>query len=168
MAMNNEMSSRDPCSSLPEEPPNHTIRENRKGAFWEDRYHATAVSTDSHLVRCLTYIDCNMVRAGVVDHPAQWPHGGYREILKPGRRYHIIARHRLVSLLGLKQHEDLSTRYAEWIKTAMSDRSSRQPFWSNSVAIGNQEFIGQVQEGLSASVTSAKLLYCYLASGFPV
>ena len=127
----------------------YNIRKNRKGAFWEDRYHATAVSTDSHLVRCLMYIDCNMVRTGVVDHPAQWPHGGYHEILKPGRRYRIIARNRLVSLLGLKQHEDLSTLYAGWIKTAMSERSSRQPFWSNTIAVGNHEFIGHVRERLT-------------------
>ena len=44
-------------------------RKNRKGAFWEDRYHATAVGSKEHLVRCMLYIDFNMVRAGVVDHP---------------------------------------------------------------------------------------------------
>jgi putative transposase len=47
-------------------------RKSRKGAFWEDRYFATAVSTDRHLIRCLLYIDLNMVRAGVVDHPSLW------------------------------------------------------------------------------------------------
>ncbi|MBI3620994.1 MAG: transposase, partial [Nitrospirae bacterium] len=47
-------------------------RKGRKGAFWEDRYHATAVETDGHLIRCLVYMDLNMVRAGVVAHPAEW------------------------------------------------------------------------------------------------
>ena len=51
-------------------------RKKRKGAFWNDRYHATAVESDDHLVRCLVYIDLNMVRAGVVDHPSEWPYGG--------------------------------------------------------------------------------------------
>ncbi len=36
-------------------------RKERKGAFWEDRYHATAVEADEHLIRCLVYIDLNMV-----------------------------------------------------------------------------------------------------------
>jgi len=40
-------------------------RKGRKGAYWEDRYHATAVETDEHLVQCLVYIDLNMVRAAV-------------------------------------------------------------------------------------------------------
>jgi putative transposase len=30
-------------------------RKQRKGAFWEDRYHATAVDTDAHLVQCLAH-----------------------------------------------------------------------------------------------------------------
>ena len=37
-------------------------RKNRQGAFWEDRYHATAIEADEHLHRCLVYIDLNMVR----------------------------------------------------------------------------------------------------------
>lgn len=48
----------------------YNIRKKRKGAFWEDRYHATAVQDDNHLIRCLVYIDLNMVRAGVVRHPS--------------------------------------------------------------------------------------------------
>jgi REP element-mobilizing transposase RayT len=38
-------------------------RKDRQGAFWEDRYHATAIAADEHLHRCLIYIDLNMVRA---------------------------------------------------------------------------------------------------------
>lgn len=36
-------------------------RKNRKGAFWEDRYHATAIETDKHLISCLVYIDFHPV-----------------------------------------------------------------------------------------------------------
>ena len=28
-------------------------RKHRPGAFWEDRYHATAVQSDAHLLKCL-------------------------------------------------------------------------------------------------------------------
>src|ERR1019366_4381328 len=62
-------------------------RKKRQGAFWEDRYHATAVEADEHLHRCLVYIDLNMVRAGVVRHPAEWAHSGYRQIQDPPERY---------------------------------------------------------------------------------
>ena len=52
-------------------------RKERKGAFWEDRYHATAIEVNDHLLRCLVYIDLNMVRAGVVRYEricCQYPH----------------------------------------------------------------------------------------------
>jgi len=36
-------------------------RKKRKGAFWEDRYHATAVESDDHLAQCMVYIDMKEV-----------------------------------------------------------------------------------------------------------
>jgi len=47
-------------------------RKRRKGAFWEDRYHATAVQTDQHLVQCIVDMGLNMVKAGVVKRPSEW------------------------------------------------------------------------------------------------
>jgi len=37
-------------------------RKSRKGAFWEDRYHATAVESGEHLFQCLVYIDLHPVK----------------------------------------------------------------------------------------------------------
>jgi putative transposase len=68
----------------------YNIRKKRKGAFWEDRYHATAVQTDEHLAKCLVYIDLNMVRAGVVQHPSAYGISGYNEIQTPPKRYSIV------------------------------------------------------------------------------
>jgi len=65
-------------------------RKGRGGAFWEDRYHATAIEADEHLHRCLVYIDLNMVHAGVVNHPEQWKESSFIEIQKPSKRYTII------------------------------------------------------------------------------
>jgi putative transposase len=36
-------------------------RKKRKGVFWEDRYHATAIETREHLLRCIGYMDLNRV-----------------------------------------------------------------------------------------------------------
>ena len=37
-------------------------RKGRKGAYWEDRYHATAVQSGDHLARCMVYIDIHPVK----------------------------------------------------------------------------------------------------------
>ena len=37
-------------------------RKNRNGAYWEDRYHATAIETGEHLLRCFTVRDDKWTR----------------------------------------------------------------------------------------------------------
>jgi putative transposase len=78
-------------------------RKAKQGAFWEDRYHATAIEADDHLHRCLVYIDLNMVRAGVVNHPEKWKDSGFNEIQK---RYSIIDLQSLSELSGFADGRD--------------------------------------------------------------
>jgi len=66
----------------------YNVRKKRKGAFSEDRYHATAVESNRYLRQCITYIDMNMVRAGVVEHATQWEFCGYNEIQSPKKERH--------------------------------------------------------------------------------
>jgi putative transposase len=82
------------------------LRKSRQGAFWQDRYHATAVETGEHLIRCVVYIDLNMVRASVVRHPAEWLHGGYREIQNPRVRYTILDLAELTTACGFERLAD--------------------------------------------------------------
>jgi putative transposase len=75
-------------------------RKNRKGDYWEDLYHATAMESGDHLARCMGYIDTNMVRAGVVSHPSMWSFCGYNEIQEPRKKNVLIDYQRLQGLLG--------------------------------------------------------------------
>jgi hypothetical protein len=84
----------------------HNQRKGKKGAFWEDRYHATAIEADEHLHRCLVYIDLNMARAGVVNHLGKWKESGFREIQKPPKRYAIINLQSLSELCGFADPTD--------------------------------------------------------------
>jgi putative transposase len=125
-------------------------RKRRLGAFWEDCYHATAVDTDEHLARCFTYIDLNMVRAGVVDHPRHWPEAGYHEIQRPPERYRIIDREALCALLATTD-EKLAALQNEWIEAALAKGNpDREPQWSEAVAVGRRCFVEAVQRDLGA------------------
>jgi putative transposase len=120
-------------------------RKRRPGAFWEDCYHATAVDSDEHLARCVTYIDLNMVRAGVVSHPRDWLEAGYHEIQQQPARYRIIDRAALCGLLGTAD-DRLAALQNEWIEAAMADgRIEREPQWSEAVAVGRRSFVERVQ-----------------------
>jgi putative transposase len=116
-------------------------RKRRKGAFWEDRYHATAIQTGESLARCLVYIDMNMVRAGVVCHPREWKESGYEEMQNPPRRYGIVNVPVLMNLLGLDALKKLQEARAEWIESQLGRVNQRDAKWTESIAAGSREFV---------------------------
>jgi putative transposase len=124
-------------------------RKRRKGAFWEDRYHATAIESGEHLRRCLVYIDLNMVRAGVVSHPADWAFGGYHEIQGNRRRNRLLALDTLAEVTETNGPEALARAHRDWIDEALrSEDSQREELWTKSLAVGSEQFVQKVQENL--------------------
>lgn len=124
-------------------------RKERKGAFWDDRYHATAIESGDHLLRCITYIDLNMVRAGVVSHPQEWPHGGYGEIQKPRRRFMLIDYSALANLAGYTELSQFQEGHRKWVEAALGKRvGEREAKWTESIAVGRKEFVSSIREVL--------------------
>jgi putative transposase len=126
-------------------------RKRRKGAFWEDRYHATAIESGEHLRRCLVYIDLNMVRAGVVNHPAEWPFGGYHEIQGNRRRNTLLALDTLAEVTETDGPDALAKPHRGWVEeTLASDKGRPEELWTKSVAVGRKRFVRKIQENLGA------------------
>jgi len=131
-------------------------RKQRLGAFWQDRYHATAVESGEHLARCVVYVDLNMVRAGVVAHPCDWSAGGYHEIQGLRRRYRIVDRVVLAEALELDV-EKLAEVHGGWIDEALRGPLTRQGQWSESVAVGGRSFATQVLRDLGKRVRDRRV-----------
>jgi putative transposase len=122
-------------------------RKNRKGAYWEDRYHATAVESGDHLARCMAYIDTNMVRAGVVSHPSLWPFCGYNEIQEPRRKNVLIDYERLQRLLGAGSYDELRSSHKGWVEEYLGEGAkTRQQEWTGSIAVGSKSFVEKVKD----------------------
>ena len=124
-------------------------RKNRKGAFWEDRYHATAIQTDSHLTRCISYIDLNMVRARAVQHPREWEVSGYNEIQSPWQRKGIIDFESLMKFLGVKSQEELAALQNRLLGEEIR-ASRRDPIWTEATAVGDDNYLHNLKDALSA------------------
>ena len=125
-------------------------RKGRQGAFWEDRYHATAVESGAHLQRCLVYIDLNMVRAGAVAHPRDWDAGGYRELRSPRARYAIIDIATVSALCGFDAVASFQAAHIGWIEQALREGADmREACWSEGLAVGSQGFVGKLQHELA-------------------
>ena len=45
--------------------------------MWEGRYKSTLLDSEMYLLTCYRYIEMNPVRAGMVDHPSDYPWSSY-------------------------------------------------------------------------------------------
>lgn len=136
-------------------------RKKRQGAFWEDRYHATAVDCSQYLFQCLVYIDLNMVRAGRVNHPSQWEQSGFNEIQSPRLRYQLINYDKLCQLLGISSLTTLQRDHLSWVESALSNEQlSREDKWTESLAVGSQQFAERYMNalGLKANYRHVSLI----------
>ncbi len=132
-------------------------RKKRLGGYWQDRYSATAVETGEHLWRCLTYVDLNMVRAGVVSHPRGWAQAGFHEILRPRQRYRIIDREALCEVLEIGHVAALPVAYERVVQETLSKGSIRDDRWTRSVAVGSKEFVERVAADLGTRALYRKI-----------
>ena len=132
-------------------------RKSRKGAFWEDRYHATAIEVEDHLFRCLVYIDLNMVRAGVVTHPSEWPFCGYNEIQEPKRKNVLIDYQGLTRLLGFDTYDEVRIYHKRWVDDYLENgKNTREDKWTKSIAVGSQGFVEKVKSLMGALAIGRK------------
>lgn len=145
-------------------------RKSRKGAFWEDRYHATAVERGAHLFQCLVYIDLNMVRAGVVNHPAEWAFSGYNEIQEPRQRKALIDYDKLRNVLGIESYDLLKASHREWVEEFLgTGNNSHESKWTQSIAallnalsdltgVGSKEFVEKTRAKLGIRAKGRRVI----------
>jgi putative transposase len=116
------------------------------------------VESDEHLIRCLIYIDLNMVRTGVVKYPSEWTWSGYNEIQNPPERYSLINHTKLMDLLNIHDHNSLAEHHRQWIDEELkNDSNQRASKWSESIAVGSKTFIEQTKEQLQSRAKGRKI-----------
>ena len=94
---------------------------SRTGTLWEGRYHASAVETDRHFLRCHRYVELNPVRAGIVADAAEYRWSSYAHNAL-GRDDECITAHDCYLALG----RDAASRrraYLELFREQLTDES---------------------------------------------
>jgi putative transposase len=76
---------------------NRTYR--RSGTLWEGRFRSCLTQEESYLLACQRYIELNPVRAGMVDHPAEFRWSSYQANAQ-GEPDAVIEPHPLYLALG--------------------------------------------------------------------
>lgn len=100
-----------------------------------------------------------MVRAGVVRHPKDLPFGGYRHILTPPKRYRLTDNKRLMKLMNIWEVEQFRETYRNWIDAAiMKGNPTRQPQWTESIAVGNKVYVEKVKDHMGYKAIGRKII----------
>jgi REP-associated tyrosine transposase len=100
-----------------------------------------------------------MVRGGVVEHPEEWPHGGYREIQYPRRRNGLIDYAKLMDLVQLNNLDDLRKTEREWVEDRLANGNPfREDLWTESVAVGDDDFVEEVKDRLGARAKGRSII----------
>ncbi len=115
----------------------------RSGEFWSDRFHATMIQSGRHLHRCMLYIDFNMVRCGVVEHPLDWKHSGIHQLLKPAKRYRIIDNATVLDRLDKRTMENFKEWYVEAVneRIEQGDYFESEHYFSSATAVGDSAWL---------------------------
>jgi putative transposase len=117
------------------------------------------VESDEHLAKCLVYIDLNMIRAGVVSHPPEYPLSGFNEIQNPPERYRVINRSALLDLFSVNNEERFRKEHRHWVKEEIqTDGKKRKGLWSESIAVGSEPFVAKIQQQLGARASKRSII----------
>ncbi len=128
-----------------------TQRSNRRhglaGHVFQGRYKAILVEKEAHLLELARYVVLNPVRAGMVDHPRQWPWSSYPAMAGLTGAPAWLETDWILGCFG-RQRRRAVARYAEFVEEGMGSPSP----WSHlrhQVFLGSEDFVLKVRGRLS-------------------
>ena len=105
------------------------------------------IESGTHLWNCMTYIDLNMVRAGVVKHPRAWKWGGYDELVGTRTRHTVLRMDKMLELVGAGSREEFVRGYAATLEELIGRGGlRREPHWTESIAVGSREYVAAIDD----------------------
>jgi putative transposase len=125
---------------------NRTYR--RSGTLWEGRFRSCLTQEETYLLACQRYIELNPVRAGMVEHPADYRWSSYR-VNAQGEADSLLKAHPLYDALGV----DAARRQAAYrelfryeLEPGLVDEIRCAT--NGNYALGNDTFAAQVAAAL--------------------
>jgi len=133
---------------------NRTYR--RSGTLWEGRFKSCLAQSERYVLSCYRYIELNPVRAGMVEHPADYPWSSYRSNGQ-GMGSTLLRPHQLYRELG-GSDEARRRQYRELFRAHLEPElidEIRQATNGNYV-LGDSGFTAKIEAVLQRRVTPGR------------
>ena len=133
---------------------NRTYR--RSGTLWEGRFRSCLMQEESYVLACYRYIEMNPVRAGMVEHPAEYRWSSYRANAQ-AEQSALIKRHSLYQALGEADGARAET-YRELFRHQLDPGLVDQirSATNGNYALGSPRFAAEVERVLGRRVIRGK------------
>ena len=133
---------------------NRTYR--RSGTLWEGRFRSCLTQEEHYLLACYRYIELNPVRAGMVEHPAEYPWSSYRANAQ-GESNDLLKFHPLYKTLGSNSGKR-EAAYRELFRYELEPElvDEIRLATNSNYALGNSRFQAQVEAVLGRRATRGK------------
>ncbi|CAH0992542.1 hypothetical protein SIN8267_02675 [Sinobacterium norvegicum] len=118
----------------------------RTGTLWEGRYKSTLVDSERYVLTVYQYIELNPVRAGMVQHAAEYAWSSYRHN-GVGKRIGLVTPHEEYLRLG-KTDGERQQHYRLLIQGKMKDRDiiAVRQATNKAWVLGSDHFKAQIEE----------------------
>lgn len=125
----------------------------RSGTLWEGRYRSCLAQDDAYLLSCQRYIELNPVRAGMVEHPAEYRWSSYRANAQ-GEKLSLLSPHPLYLSLG-RDEAERQGHYRELFRHELDPGvvDSIRDATNGNFALGNERFCAELAVALGRRVT---------------
>lgn len=131
-------------------------RYRRSGTLWEGRFRSCLVQQEAYLFSCQRYIELNPVRAGMVEHPADYRWSSYR-CNGQGENDAAVTPHLLYQQLGTTQAERQSNYRALFLSEMDHELLNEIRSATNgNYVFGNERFADQIAQALGRRVVRGK------------
>ena len=121
---------------------------DRTGGLYESRYRSTVVDSEAYLLTCMRYIELNPIRAGMVEHPAdyRWSSYGANAL---GQRDELVSPHPIFLRLAPsseQRQKDYRAIFRQKLSPSVLDeiRQSTNGGW----ALGDQRFQDRISHAI--------------------
>ncbi|KAF7771925.1 putative transposase [Pseudoalteromonas citrea] len=116
----------------------------RTGTLWEGRFKSTLVDSDNYFLIVSRYIELNPVRAGMVQHPAEYTWSSYQHNAV-GKVIELITEHDLYAQLGTSP-EQRQAQYRSLFESDIPPYTLEKIKTDKMWVLGNDKFKQQVEE----------------------
>ncbi|HUI99479.1 MAG TPA: transposase [Usitatibacter sp.] len=128
----------------------------RSGSLWEGRFRSSMVDSAGYALVCQRYIESNPVRAGIVQHPGEYPWSSFGANALGHPSDIVVPRAEYLSL----GEDDLERRmrYAELFNDGLGDRDLARirDAVNGGFALGSDSFVREIEGRLHRRATRGK------------